>query len=82
MRISITPITVETDNGPVTCTVAEVSVAVSSSVAMRIVPVGADGTEYVANSIGIVGTSEQAEIAAFLDSVSAASQTLMQSQGV
>jgi hypothetical protein len=51
---------------------------------MRVVPVGPDGTEYADAdaAVGIVGNSDQEDIAAFLEAVSAASGALMSSRGV
>ena len=82
MRISISPITVTTDDGDVVCSEAEVSVAVSTSVAMRIVPIDPAGLEHSDAAVGIVGTNEQNDIAAFLDAVTAASAVLLTNRGV
>ena len=83
MRIALThPIVVSTESGDVTCTESEVSVAVSNSVAMSVVPVGPDGTIYSGSTIGIVGTSEQEDFAVFLASVSSASSVLMATRGI
>lgn len=78
MRLQITPITVD----EAVCNEAEVSVAVSSSVAIRIVPVDGTGTEYPEAAVGIVGTSDQPDIAAFLTAVGNATQELMSERGV
>lgn len=77
MRINTKPITVETESGPITCTEAEVSVAVSSSVAMRVVPIDGAGNEYADQAIGVVGDSNQPDIAIFLASVADASKVLI-----
>lgn len=76
MRIQVHPIIVETEAGPVSCTEADVSVAVSSSVAMRLVPVDGAGNQYPEQAVGIVGDSSQADIATFLGSVASASKVL------
>ena len=76
MRIIVHPITVETESGPVVCTEAEVSVAVSSSVAMRLVPIDGAGTQYPDQAVGIVGDNQQADIATFLSTVADASKVL------
>lgn len=82
MRIAINPINVETDAGLVLCAEAEVSVAVSNTVAIRIVPVGPDGTEYSNNATGIVGGADQPDIETFLLELAASSLKLMQSRGM
>lgn len=81
MRIAIKPVTVETEAGPVTCSEAELSVAVSNSVAMRLVPVDGSGNEYPADSLGIVGDSSAPDIARFLDAVKSASEVLVEGRG-
>lgn len=77
MRIAITPITVD----DVLCSEAEVSVAVSSSVAMRAVPVDADGNEHPDATIGVVGDASAPDIAAFLAQVSEAAGQLLEARG-
>lgn len=81
MRIAIKPVTVETEIGPVICSEAEVSVAVSNSVAMRLVPVDGSDNEYPAASLGIVGDSSASDIAQFLDAVKSASVVLVEGRG-
>ncbi len=76
MRIIVHPITVETESGPVSCTEADVSVAVSSSVAMRLVPIDGAGIQYPDQAVGIVGDNQQADIATFLATVADASKVL------
>lgn len=78
MRLSINPVVVE----DVTCTEAEVSVAVSNSVAIRIVPVSPAGVEYQEAALGVVGDSDQADIAVFLTSVAAATSALLTARGI
>jgi hypothetical protein len=78
MRLPITPITVN----DVTCSEAVVSVAVSSSVAVRIVPVDADNVEYLDAATGIVGTADQPDIAAFIAVVSDATSALITARGI
>lgn len=77
MRIAITPVTVD----DVLCSEAEVSVAVSSSVALRAVPVDADGNEHPDGTIGVVGDVNQEDIATFLAQVSAAAGQLLEARG-
>jgi hypothetical protein len=52
--IQIAPYTVTTEAGDVVCVQARASVAVSTGVAIRLVPVGPDGTEYPAHALPIV----------------------------
>jgi len=78
MRVSITPVTVD----DVTCSEAEVSIAISNSVAIRVVPVGPDGTTYDAAAVGIVGTEGQEDVDVFMSSVRSAASVLMASRGV
>lgn len=82
MRITVNPIIVETESGPITCTEADVSVAVSSSVAMRLVPVDGAGNLYPDQAQGIVGTNDQADIATFLATVAEASRVLAVGRGI
>jgi hypothetical protein len=82
MRITVNPITVDTDSGPVVCTEAEVSVAVSSSVAMRLVPVDSSANLYPDQAQGIVGTGDDADIATFLATVAEASRVLAVGRGI
>lgn len=77
MRVAIQPVTVDGH----TCVEAEVSVAVSNSVALRAVPVGPDGTEYPDAAIPVVGMSDHADVAAFLSVVSEASRVLLEGRG-
>lgn len=69
MRINITPISVESENGTVSCNEVEVSVAVSNSVAIRAVPVDGDGNEYPDAALAIVGDSSDQRIAGFMEQV-------------
>ena len=83
MRITLSnPITVSTDNGDVSCSEAEISVAVSNSVAVRIVPVDVDGNEYPDAATGVVGTGDQDDISTFMDEVSAAVTVLIANRGL
>lgn len=83
MRISLSvPIVVTTDEGTVSCTSGEVSVAVSNSVAIRVVPVDANGTEYPDSAVGVVGSDDQSDIATFLASVADATSVLLTERGV
>lgn len=77
MRIAINPIMVD----DVECSEAEVSVAVSSSVALRAVPVDADGNEHPDGTIGVVGDSSAPDIATFLSQVSEAVGQLLEARG-
>lgn len=78
MRIAAySPVTVTTDNGDVSCSEFEASVAISNSVAVRLVPVGPDGTEYPEQATGVVGDSSQADISEFMGAVAAALTTLV-----
>jgi hypothetical protein len=82
MRIAINPITVTTDNGDVVCSEAEVSVAVSNSVAIRIVPVDDEGIEYPLAATGVVGATDQPDIAEFFDAVGTAVSVLVSGRGL
>lgn len=83
MRISLSnPIIVTTDGGNISCSEAEISVAVSNSVAVRIVPVDADGNEYLMSATGVVGTVEQEDIATFMDEVASAVTMLISNRGM
>ena len=78
MRIPIGAVDID----GVVCSEAEVSVAVSDTVAMRVVPVDADGVEYPEAAVGVVGGEEQADVAVFLADVSAAVEALLAGRGV
>lgn len=82
MTITINPITVDTDNGPVICTSASVSVAVSASTAIRLVPVDAAGNEYPNAAFGIVGDPSVPDVAEFIEAVRTAVTTLVQTRGL
>jgi hypothetical protein len=81
MRINLNA-TVDTEDGPVQCSEAEVSVAVSNSVAIRIVPVDGGGNEYPLSAIGVVGTSDQEDIAQFMSAVTSATIDLLEQRGI
>lgn len=78
MRIQIDPVTVDGN----VCSEAEVSVAVSSTVAMRVVPVDGDGTEYPEAAVGVVGGEESEDVAAFLSAVREAAVALLDGRGI
>lgn len=82
MRLSINPVTVAIGDDEVDCYEANVYVAVSDSVAVRVVPVRPDGTEFPDAAVGIVGTGDQPDIAAFLSAVSSAAGLLLAARGV
>lgn len=82
MRINVNPINIETESGAVTCTEAEVSVAISSSVAIRVTPVGPDGKEYMEHSLGVVGTQDQQDIVDFMSSVAKSLDVLLEVRGI
>lgn len=83
MRVQFSsPVEVTTEDGSVTCSEAEVSIAVSSSVAIRVVPVDGDGTEYPDAAFGIVGSSDQSDIATFFTGLSALVAPLMANRGL
>lgn len=81
MQLSIKPVTVETDSGSVVCKEAVVSVAVSSSVAVRVVPT-CNGVEYPELAQGIVGDESTSDVANFLESVSEAARVLLDGRGI
>jgi hypothetical protein len=78
MRIPFGPVTVE---GQV-CSEAVVSVAVSSTVAMRVVPVDAEGVEHPDAAVAVVGGDDVADVAAFLSAVRDAAIALLDGRGV
>lgn len=77
MILPIKPIEVD----GVVCDTANTSIAISDSVAIRIVPT-ANGVEYPQAAVGVVGTRDQADIAAFMDAVAAAAEDLLESRGI
>lgn len=82
MRININPVNVETEGGVVVCSEADVSVAVSSSVAIRVVPVGPDGKEYPEGTMGVVGTQDQQDIVDFMASLAVSLDSLLEARGI
>ena len=78
MRVNITPIVVD----GVIYSQANVYVAVSNSVAVRVVPVGPDGTEYPDAAIGIVGASGDPSTQDFMTDVTAAVLALLADRGI
>lgn len=78
MRLPINPVTVD----DATCVEAEVSVAVSNSVAIRVVPVDAEGVEHPDGAVGVVGTADTDDIAVFLAVVGEATAALLAHRGV
>lgn len=83
MRIAINPVTVATDDGNVTCVEASVSCAVTASAAIRLTPLGPDGTAYLDADMPIVipAGSGRAEDVAFMSAVASAVATLAQAKG-
>jgi hypothetical protein len=77
MRVSIKPIEVE---GQVT-EVAEVSVALSSSVAIRVVPV-VDDVPVESAGFGVVGSRGQSDTDALLGAVGEALSVFLEGRGV
>lgn len=77
MRVHILPIEVE---GQVT-DVAEVSLALSSSVAVRVVPV-VDGVPMESAGFGLVGSVGQADVDALMSAVGEALQAFLAGRGV
>lgn len=83
MRISLsTPIIVTTEDGDVVCNEVETSIAISNSVAVRLVPVDINGIEYSNFATGIVGTSDQEDIAIFMEETRAALEVLISNRGL
>lgn len=82
MRLAISPITLDTEEGAVVCTEADVSLAISSSVAISIVPVDSLGQSYQHSTKAIVGDAEDADIATFLTTVDAALTGLLVAKGI
>ena len=78
MRLPILPIYIDGTE----CTEADVSLALSSSVAIRVVPVDAYGVEYPAAAVGVVGDPTQPDIAAFFAAVSAATTELLAARSI
>jgi hypothetical protein len=77
MRIQINPVTID----EVTCTEAEVSVAVSTGTAIRAVPVDSEGTQYPNNPIAVVGREGTPDIDVFMNKVATAVQELLSGRG-
>lgn len=82
MRIDIIPVTVDTPDGPVICSTADASVAVSTSTAIRLVPVDANGNQYPDAALGIVGDDTIPDVAAFMATVQTAVTDLARSRGI
>lgn len=78
MRLAMNPITIDGN----VCTEAEVSVAVSNTTAVRVVPVDDNGTEYPDAALGIVGGPDEPDVAAFLATVATAATTLLAARGL
>jgi hypothetical protein len=77
MRIAIQPVTVE----DAVCVEADASVAVSSTVAVRVVPVDPDGGAHPEASFGVVGGADDPATAAFLATVAEATGALLTERG-
>lgn len=77
MHIQIFPMDVD----GVLCCEAEVSVSISNSVAIRIVPIGANGEEQIDATLAIVGDHTDPEIDNFMASVRDLVQGLAESKG-
>jgi hypothetical protein len=69
--------TVETEDGPIECFEGNASVAISSSIAVRIVPVGPDGTEYPEDAFSFVGSLDAEDIENILAQVKLALEELV-----
>lgn len=78
VRVPIEPVTVDEQ----VCVEAEVSVAVSDTVAMRVVPVDGDGVEHPEAAVGVVGGPDVEDVAVFLAAVRDAAVTLLAGRGV
>jgi hypothetical protein len=78
MRIPFGPVTIEDQ----VCSEAEVSVAVSSTVAMRVVPVDAEGVEYPDGAVAVVGGDDVDDVAVFMAAVRDAAIALLDGRGV
>lgn len=78
MRVPITPIKVN----DVECSEVEVNVAISNSVAIRAVPVDAEGNTHIAGTISVVGDDRYEDISTFMSSVAALVEDLLKTRGV
>ena len=78
MRVPFGPVTVD----DVVCSEAEVSVAVSSTVAMRVVPVDGDGIEHPDAALAVVGGDDVEDVTVFLAAVRDAAVVLLEGRGV
>lgn len=78
MRITIPAVVVD----GITCTEGEASLSVSTSVALRVVPVDADGIEYPAATITVVGNSGSEDIAQLVSTVKDAVETVITERSV
>jgi hypothetical protein len=79
MRISI-PL-VETELGT-PCTEANVSIAISSSVAIRVVPVDADGVEHPEATQTIVGGPSSPDVRVIMNTVALAVEAVLEDRAV
>jgi hypothetical protein len=77
MNITILPIDIDGQ----TATEGVISVAVSDSVAIRIVPI-IDGVEYPDSALGLVGADETADTVVLLNAVRDAVQSFVTGRGV
>jgi hypothetical protein len=85
MRVDIPTVKVQTPSGEVLCKQADVSFALSESVAMRVVPVGPDGTEYPeatqAMLIPARDSMRDPQMKAFWNAIGNAAKNLLRDRG-
>lgn len=82
MQIEILPVTVTAEDGSsVVTTTANAYLAVSNSIAIRVVPVDSAGTEYPDATIGIVGPPTQPGLAEAYDGFTTIVQALVAAYG-
>jgi hypothetical protein len=64
-----------------TCIEADVSVALSTGLALRVVPVDVEGNQHPEGTISVVGRENLSDVAAFMEKVSVAVKELLAGRG-
>jgi len=82
MIIDIQPITVSSDTTSFVCSTARVSVAISDSIAIQLIPIDVDGVEHPLFSKGLVGEKTSDEFSEFFTDVKAALTQLLHLKGL
>jgi len=82
MIVDIQPITVSNDTDSFVCSTARVTIAMSDSVAIQLIPIDSQGNEHPLFSKGIVGTSTSEDLSDFFTNVYAELIKLLDSKGL